>query len=271
VQAGYRGTTQDEQTHLRFHSLSESLGDVALADADPPQNKPGNPRRLTYALLHRTGERDLSSTFAAVIEPYRKQPFIAAVERIAIPVDPRAVAVRIELADGTVDHVVVNPSGQTLRLGDGLTFTGLVGHVRTSVGKPPRVALVEASEMKLNGLYVQGRAAITGKVVKMNRSLDGGGFIWLDQLLPTDGSLTGQWLHVANDNERDASYPIVSVERDGDLSKVFCGPITFVRGFAVPADTARGQTLPKNDGCCYLYDFAEGDAFRIPLHGVSGN
>lgn len=269
VQAGYRGTTQEEKTHLRFHSLSESLGDVALADADPPQNKPGNPRRLTYALLHRTGERDLSSTFAAVIEPYREQPFIRAVERIATPVDPRAVAVRIELADGTVDHVVVNPSGQTLRLVDGLTFTGLIGHVRRSVGKPPRVALVEASEMKLNGLHVQATAAITGKVVKMNRSLDGGGSIWLDQILPTDGSLTGQWLHVANDNERDASYPIISVEREGDLSKVSCGPITFVRGFAAPAGTARGQTLPDKDGGGYLYDFAEGDAFRIPLHAVS--
>ena len=66
----------------RYPDLADEIrqlfpGVAALADADPPQNKAGNPRRLGYALLHRKSSGDeLSSTFASVIEPYRKQPFI---------------------------------------------------------------------------------------------------------------------------------------------------------------------------------------------------
>ena len=39
---------------------------VALCDGDPPQNKPGNPRRLTYALARRRGEA-LASVFVSLL------------------------------------------------------------------------------------------------------------------------------------------------------------------------------------------------------------
>ena len=68
AQDGYRGVTAEDNTHLRYHCLTE-VADVALGDGEPPQNKPGNPRWLRYLLAHRSGE-ELQSTFAGVIEPY---------------------------------------------------------------------------------------------------------------------------------------------------------------------------------------------------------
>ncbi|MGB7158264.1 MAG: hypothetical protein WBD40_09380 [Tepidisphaeraceae bacterium] len=288
AQPGYRGTKPDEDTHLRFHSLTP-LDDVALADADPPQNKPGNPRRIGYALLHRTGggqregeappepssakpSSDLSSTFTSVIEPYQAKPFIKSVERIETTSSPKAVAIRVELADGTIDHVVFNPSGGTLKLANGLSLTGTLAHVRESGGKVQRVALVGASELSYNDAQVTAQPAITGKIAKMNRQLDGGGWIWLDapsaSPAPAPQSLVGQHILIDNNNERDATYPIVSAEKDGNLTKIFCGPISFVRGYAGPSTTIRNKPLPKRYDQGFVYDFEEGATFRIPLHSV---
>ncbi|MGD9498842.1 MAG: heparinase II/III family protein, partial [Armatimonadota bacterium] len=54
VPDGYRGASAADQIHLRYHHLSPA-DEVVLAHGDPPQNKPGNPRRLRYALARRFG------------------------------------------------------------------------------------------------------------------------------------------------------------------------------------------------------------------------
>jgi hypothetical protein len=266
VQTGYRSTTEDENTHLRYHGLSH-VDDVALADADPPQNKPGNPRRLGYALLHRAGEPGLTSTFVSVIEPYRAQPFIRSAQRLDGSGDGKAVAVRVELADGTTDHLVINPAGGEVKLPSGLSLSGKLAHVRESGGKVARVTLVEASGLSYNGARVTSGRALVGKVVKMNRKLDGGGWIWIDAPAPRD-ALVGQHIFIDNDNERDAAYPIHTAEADGNLTKLYCGPISFVRGYAGPTVSVRGKPLPRDYGQGFLYDFEEGAGFRIPLHRV---
>ncbi|MBI3947673.1 MAG: heparinase II/III family protein, partial [Armatimonadetes bacterium] len=43
---------EGEEPHLRLHALTP-CDEVALASGDPPQNKPGNPRRLRYLLQSR--------------------------------------------------------------------------------------------------------------------------------------------------------------------------------------------------------------------------
>src|SRR5262249_33507868 len=43
LEPGYREATKRDNVHLRAHFLTQ-CNDVALADADPPQNKPFNPR-----------------------------------------------------------------------------------------------------------------------------------------------------------------------------------------------------------------------------------
>jgi hypothetical protein len=210
AQAGYRGLKASDDVHLRLHALT-ACGDVALADGDPPQNKPGNPRRLTYALLHRSGSENLDSTFVSVIEPYQKRPLIKSIARINTGGDG-GVALRIELADGSVDRLLIGTPQKPMRLEDGLTFAGTVGFVRESGGKATKAVLVEGSELTYKDASLNASPALTGKVVKMKKDMAGEGWIAVDAALPADGSLTGQPIMIANDNERDACYVISKVE-----------------------------------------------------------
>lgn len=259
---GYRGLKSEQGVHLRLHGLSQS-NDVALADGVPPQNKPGNPKSITYALLHRASTNgSLESTFVNVIEPYAKTPFIKSTARLEAPSD--TVALRIELTDGSVDRVMYNA---TKFEADGVQFTGKVGFVRQSGdGKVLRAAMAEASNLKCGSVELNATPRITGKVVKMNKALAGPGKIWIDAKIAEGISLIGEPIMIANDNERDACYVIRSVSNDGDQTCLDCGEISFVRGFAGPTIEVRGQQMPKDYKQGYLYDFEEGAAFTIPTH-----
>jgi hypothetical protein len=90
--------------------------------------------------------------------------------------------------------------------------------------------------------------------------------IWIDAPAAAKDSLVGQYIHIANDNERDATYRIDSAEPDGKLLKLNCGPITFVRGYAGPTKEVRSRPLPSDYGKGFIYDFEEGAAFSVPLH-----
>ena len=179
-----------------------------------------------------------------------------------------AVAIRVELTDGTVDHVVFNPAGGEMKLPNALSLSGTLAHVRESGGEVVRVALIEASDLSYDDARVTSEAGLTGKVVKMNKKLDGGGWIWIDAPAPSDDSLIGEYIFIDNDNERDATYAIHSAEADGGLTKLYCGPISFVRGYAGPTATVRGKPLPRDYEQRFLYDFEEGASFRVPLHRV---
>src|SRR5690606_14946651 len=102
--------------------------DVALADGDPPQNKPGNPKKLTYLLAHRAGE-NLNSTFVAVLEPYREKPFIRSVERLDDGTG-EAIVLKVEKFDGTVDHILYNPEAEKSVRVNGITMNGSVAYLR---------------------------------------------------------------------------------------------------------------------------------------------
>jgi hypothetical protein len=69
---------------------------------------------------------------------------------------------------------------------------------------------------------------------------------------------------IANDNERDACYFIRSVTRDGARSRIDCGPISFVRGYAGPAVKVRGHKVASDYTQGHRYDFDEGARFVIP-------
>ena len=263
AEPGYRGSTQGEGMHLRLHALTP-CEDVALAAGDPPQDRDDNPRRIDYALLHRTGT-ELESTFVTVIEPYRRSPFIKSVQRLPAASDGQ-VALRIELSNGMVDHVWFNPaeSSAPLSAHDEGVSSG-IGYVRESGGVPVAAALVNGRELVRGSVHLTSPGALRGRVVRMNRELTGGGWLCVDTRLPTDGSLTGHLLIVANNGERDAAYLIHGVAQEGGLTRIDCGPIAFVHGYRGPRATVRSERLPVDYGGGYEFDFEPGAAFTIPL------
>lgn len=251
--AGYRNVSDKDDIHLRYYALNQSA-DVALADGDPPQNKPGNPRKLDYVLIHNQGN-NLNSTFVSVIEPYKTRPFIKSVKRLD---DGKStyVYLKVELMNGNTDLVLYNSlTDKTIKLANGPSMNGMVGYVRENDGKALAGALINGTSLAYNNFTLHSTGPLTGKVVTMNKQLSGGGWIVVDTKLPTDGSLNGQPIMVAANSERDACYTITSVEKYNNGSKIFCGPISFVRG--------SGES-PKQ----YLYDFDEGAPFQIPSHAI---
>jgi hypothetical protein len=114
-------------------------------------------------------------------------------------------------------------------------------------------------------IHLTSPGALRGRVMRMNRELTGGGWLCVDTPLPTDGSLTGRLLIVANDGERDAAYLIHGVGREGALSRIDCGPMAFVRGYRGPRAMVRTERMPVDYGGGYEFDFEPGATFTIPL------
>ncbi|MBA2669785.1 MAG: hypothetical protein H0U67_05380 [Gemmatimonadetes bacterium] len=259
VDPGYRGADKRDDIHLRWHVAGGQCTDVALADAEPPRNKPGNPRSLRYALLHREG-KDLSSSFASVMEPYRKEPFLRSVRRLKTDVpDDQCVALRVEHTDGTVDYVMSSATTETVELEEGIRFRGMSGFVRVDGNGPVRAVLVRGTELEFFGQELKSETAKhTGVVVAMDKDMVGEGELWVETVLPTDGSLTGENIMIENDRTRSACYEIRRVTREGNRTRISCGPISFVRGLVDTKDESKG----------YVLDFKEGARFAIPRHAV---
>lgn len=251
---GYRDVKAADAVHLRLHSVTP-LTELALADGDPPQNKPGNPRRIRYALLSRTGD-DLETVFSSVLEPYRRQPFIRSVSRLP-GAQGRQVALRIEMTDGTVDMVLFSPDGDVLQTPHGPVLNGRLGWLRVRHGEVLEAALVEGESLEYQQAALRAAPAYTGTVERMDTDLEGDGIIHVRGDMPEGAVLKGEHIVIENDGRVNACYRIFGAEREGELWKISCGPVSFVRGLADPADYSKG----------YVYNFREGAAFRIAGSG----
>ncbi|MFA5244876.1 MAG: heparinase II/III family protein, partial [Pedobacter sp.] len=259
TETGYRGLKEDENVHLRMYALSPS-GDVAIADGDPPQNKPGNPKKLGYVLMHRKGE-DLNSTFVSVFEPYRQNPFIKSVKRIDNG-DESQIALQIEHTNGAIDYVLYNPeSDKLMKLPDNTSMSGNIGFIRKQNNQVNKAILVNGTTLNHGSFNLKSGGQIKGKIVKMNKNPSGSGWVLVDQILPGNGSLNGEQLIISTSGERDATYTIKSIKREGKYSRIECGPITFAKGFKNPA-----VNDSKDPYANYTYEFEEGAAFSITSH-----
>lgn len=113
---------QPKDIRLRINLVSPQ-GEVILAHGDPPANKVGNPRRLTYLLTRRTAAE---STFVSVIEPYSDARTISSIERKD---DGDTVTVTVRLASGRTDTIISALEPIDARIG-GVDFSGRFGVIR---------------------------------------------------------------------------------------------------------------------------------------------
>lgn len=259
AETGYRGLKEDENVHLRMYALSPS-DDVAIADGDPPQNKAGNPEKLGYVLMHRKGE-NLNSTFVSVFEPYRNSPFIKSVKRISNGNEAQ-IALEIEHMNGNIDYVLYNAeTDKLMKLPGSISMSGNIGFIRKQNNQVNKAILVNGTTLNHGSLNLKSDGQIRGKIVKMNKNPSGSGWVLVDQALPQNGSLNGEQLIISTKGERDATYTIKSIRREGKYSRIECGSITFAKGFKDPA-----VNDSKDPYANYTYEFEEGSEFSITSH-----
>ena len=244
--------------HLRYRVLS-NVEDAALAWGDPPQNKPGNPRRIRYVLLHNSGS-DLKSVFASIAEPYSEgQPHIADAARIDLGLDNgdlTAAAVRVSAHSGRVDRILSSDDpNRVFDLGDGIEAAG-------------RFALVSQEEDGHIAIFLLGGTQVTtrfgtlrvndpvyrGAVTDFHREETGTAWVEVEGNLLPDERLVGSQLRIANDGVRDACYTVSAISPAGKGAvRLEVGDTSFIRGLQSREDYTKG----------FVYNFSTGDPCEI--------
>jgi hypothetical protein len=250
-----------------MHAMT-SCNDVALADGDPPQNKPGNPKTLGYVLMYRSGT-DLNSSFVSVFEPYRDKPFITSVQRLDKG-DGAAIIIKVEKTDGRTDYLLYNPTpGNVVKLPNGMVMNGTIGYIAEKDNKADKAILINGTSLVYGKMKLRSAGAIEGKIVKMDKGFSGEGWLLVDTKLPVDRRSIGEQITIETKGERDASYTIRDIQKEGKLTKIFCGPVTFVSGSAKEKEVS--ATVSESKPRAYVYDFEEGASFKIADHVVWGS
>ncbi|OYN89018.1 hypothetical protein CGZ91_12150 [Parenemella sanctibonifatiensis] len=242
-----------------------SFDEVALADTEPPNNKPGNPERVRYLLAKRAAEKSL---FTSVIEAYQGSETVTG----AIPVEVTLAdgtaaaehevrAVQVSLADGRTDLVVhALNADQTYRVG-GRTFRGSAGVLRTG-GEAEEVFVAGGSEF--GPAYAQ-LPALTGTVDSFTEELK-----WENELRVsfdahqafrlTADDLVGRYLVAEHTGDRNAVYRIHAVRGWSEAGCVL----------DIDSQSPIQAYLDANDlDQGFRYDLVAGASFRIPLTATS--
>jgi hypothetical protein len=168
----------------------------------------------------------------------------------------------VELADGAVDHITAGADDTTVyQTEDGVTFSGRLQGLRRREGKIEKAWIVRGSKLAMGKFALSlPDAGYRGTIVKMDRGMKDHCCVWVKEPLPVGEVLRGSEIIIANDRRSPASarlnacYTVDNVQKDGDLYKVDCGDVCFIRGFVDLKDYSKG----------YVYNFEEGAEWIIP-------
>ena len=280
------GIKADTDVHLRLTMLTP-LDDVALANGQPPNNKPGNPEVLRYFIGHREGG-ELNSLFTSVIEPYRGERYIESIEAVSmtladeqsIPIeDGEGKAVKVTLKNGRTDYIIyASDTDAIYRVDDRILFKGFMGvyseqddegvyqylHDASWIGLESEVQgnsqqLLDAIDALAYPVNIKGTVVDFTKQLSVHNTID----IALDLQNTAMDSLIGTWLYIEPAGSGNAVYEIKAITKLGeDLYRASIGDITLIRSFVDDYDFSKE----------YLYDIAEGSGLSIPLtHEIKRN
>lgn len=173
------------------------------------------------------------------------------------------IALEIEHVNGNIDYVLYNPeTDKLMRLPDNTSMSGNIGLIRKQNNQVSKAILVNGTALTHGSLNLRSEGQIKGKIVKMNKNPSGSGWVLVDKALPTNGILNGEQLIISTKGDRDASYTIKSIKREGKFSRIECGPITFATGMRKSDETISN----KDSYAAYIYEFEEGAEFSITSH-----
>lgn len=257
--------SEDQPIHLRLTMLTD-VDELAIAEGDPPQNKPGNPRRLKYMVAHRSGD-NLNSIFTSVLEPYKDNRFIASIEPVPVTLDGREVsdeeakAVKVELKNGRSDYVISSLNEDVTYTIDGrIHFQGFFGVYMEQHGDPMYTYMHDGTYLGLSEetLIEADQGAVLGTVKDFTKELALQNELTVQMNLHglDASSLVGEWIYVETDGERNGAYEIRSVTAIGtDEYLLNVGDQTFIRHYADASDFSKG----------YIYNLQVGARISIPL------
>ncbi len=186
---------------LRAH-LVGSDEEIIAADSKP-QKYDYLPDTVQFMFRRRVGE-DLASSFVTVYEPYMQTPFIKRVSAVALePDDGQAVAVRIELLDGSTHYAFhsLTPE-QRYKLDAKVSVTGQAAClVLDADGKPQKAMLLNGTELGLGEFALRSSGLQKTRIVSVDYAK---GIVEIADPLLTHQAVPGQTVIVAPDTFADS-------------------------------------------------------------------
>ena len=206
------------------HDVAEADTDVVVTES--PGIYPKFPK-ASYVLARRAGE-DLSTTFAAVIEPVVASRIIKEVDSLTPPLKDATdtVAMKIKLMDGKVDYVA-----QGMIEGEITSDAGL-GIVRT---RPVGTGNEWYEGTLIGGKTLSGRGLIL-KLPAANfedriEKVDLEKCVLYTPLKFPEKNFAGQMITINSPQySRNSAYRISKITREGELSAIHLLPTTFNLG-----------------------------------------
>ncbi len=225
----------DSDAGIRVIMAPEPQTEIVTADA--PGIRPFLPRP-EYIIARRKG-KDLSSSFASVIEPFGGTPAIQSIEDIPFAGATDRVAARglvISDADGTKDYFYSALDDGT-RSGADLAFAGRFIIARVKRGTLESLYFVGAREFQGFGLTVKPET--TGWEGTLDGVDDAANALTTSVDLPDDGRLNGALITFFNPGySRTTAYRIAEVAKESGRTKIILdepvmlgkGEVTEVKG-----------------------------------------
>ena len=179
---------------LRAHVIGD--GQEVIACDGRPQGYRQMPKSVKFMLRRRTGE-NLASNFMTIYEPYKDQTWIKSAAAAPLePADGQAVAVRMELADGSTHYLFhsLDP-GEAYTLDGKITVSGQAAClILDAAGQPARAMLLNGTQLTIGGFTLKGQGLRRSKILNVDYAK---GIIQIaDPLLGRD-TLPGQTVLVA--------------------------------------------------------------------------
>lgn len=263
--------TEPADIHLRWSMLG-SFNGVAITDGTPPFNKPGNPKKLKYAIVHRQSEltdqsidasMGLTSQFVSIIEAYRDTRLVVGIQ--ALPVtdtegaalrEDEAIAIRIELANGRTDYLYSSVDPTRHRVVDGwLPVQGALAVYSIHNGKPIYAFLQAGAKLgdvihHPNGWWNGQVLGFTEEPMPRNEIM-----IKLSGETPLPDSLgTTSSLLIYSRTSRHMMYTIQGIRRlKANCYSVDIGDVSPIHSWVDADDLSKG----------FRYDITQGDACVI--------
>ncbi len=207
----------DKDAHVRMILAPGPQTEIVAADA--PGIKPIFPR-ADFVIARRRG-KNLSSSFASVVEPFVESPSVQGVEDVPLSGEPDRIAARalvISRSDGTKDYLYSALDDGT-RTGGSLSFGGRFVLARVKDGALEALYLIGAQEFQGFGWTVKpGTAGWDSDVESVDIA---GSALTTSADLPDDGRLDGAMIIFSNPGySRATSYRIAKITKEAGRTRI---------------------------------------------------
>ncbi|WP_314590563.1 heparinase II/III family protein [Paenibacillus terrigena] len=271
---GATGQGSPTRPKLRLTMLGQ-YEEAALADGVPPQNKEGNPKRLTYLLVKQQPGNHL---YTSVLEPYTDTPFIHRVKELPVYVqgkqvaDTEARALEITLNNGRVDTLICVLSeapNVVYELPNGERFQGFYGMISKDKSGKRSFYTHDGHWVTSNSLIDKATSGINDRYTGTIADFSQG---WTQDTrlhLKLSGlakeavqKLVGQYIYVANDTAWSAS-------KESNRNAVYLvQKIVSHTDQEIIVSVGNSTLIREQSGPQFVYDIVKGQSFYIPMSSV---